>query len=1174
MIDPSSSTSLTEENNMTKHIITTTTQHNNNHFFDNNNKKYKNQSPNTQTMSFQVEEEDLSSPVDGQVLRLHFACHAELPLGSQLRVTSSESWASSSAAPASTAPPTTQRGGTYGSSDDSDMENNGSLYSSSVEMVTSPEIYPIWRTRHPVIRVVNNVVDNSSSTTITTTNSSDTATTTVSNDVFTHKYRYLVITPGNEQHKEQHQGGGNITSDGKGGVVEVDTWENPFDNHNASDLPYRAVNIDVSSVSSPTFGKVLNNNDNEENVKFTSDGIRIDNWNNPLDGAFLRYKNDYQNQIQQNQQEGTTGYSESDSDAIMNSDLEKNSNSDDVNVDEEKTPKRIFLVCYHLPIILNRNEETGEYTATFSESLIAKTEQSGVSKSYQTQWIGTVSSNFKTEEEKEAIRALLSPMNCTPLFLDSDLRDSFYLGMCKQVLWPAFHNIDLLDISKSGWGKKMIEDQPDSSNWDQSLLDVWWKAYQEVNRTFADTLMTLVQPHDKVWVHDYHLSLLPKMIHEAEDLNDMEQTIQMVYFLHIPFPTSQVFREIEHGGEILEGMLHADVVGFHAFDHARHFLTASKRILGLSHESLSGGLIGVRYRGTKVLVTISNVSIETDVVQSSMVLPSINEGAKALKEKYQGRQIIAGVDIAQGLSGISLKLLAYERLLSDYPNWIGKVVLVQRNLIPSVRIADEIDTLNHVRYLVKRLQTNFGLEVIDYEEIKGSMLPREQRLILWTSSDIFMSTPIREGLNLLPLEYVYVNKQPGVTLISEFSAMSSILNGAIRVNPYDVKLASTLIDKALLMSVEEKQSRRERDITFVSNSPSGQWTRNVLRDLNDVKLAALANENPTKKSLRASAKFESIHNESEINITTLNLRSVTAAYKLAKKRVIFIDFNGTLVMKEPTGKYLKREMLGISGSKPPEETVKALTELCADDSNVVFVVSGDTESNIENAIGSIPGLGLASGNGGRISLPLKSGQSSRTWETIDLGVDWDAVIKIAIPILSKYTARANGAFVKQTASSLGWSYYGCDPEWGEWLATYLLMELDVALHSFDIRVVKLKGVVEVVPRKLSKGNIVKKVLQNNSDAEFILCMGDDVSDEKMFTAVFSALAESETLPQVLQPSHVFTVTVGRKASNASYCMENAEDVAELLIDMTSLRHNLSGRAMSWDRDDSTDSMFA
>jgi len=573
----------------------------------------------------------------------------------------------------------------------------------------------------------------------------------------------------------------------------------------------------------------------------------------------------------------------------------------------------------------------------------------------------------------------------------------------------------------------------------------------------------------------------------------------------------------------------------------------------------------------KVLVTISNVSIETDVVERAMTSPLVSEGIDHFKSKYNGRQVICGVDIAQGLSGISLKLLAFERLLSDYPNWLGNVVLVQRNLIPSSRKSDELDTINHVRYLVNRLKKTFGPDVVDYEEIHASSLPIQQRLALWSSSDVFLSSPIREGLNLLPLEYVYTRKEtPGVTMISEFSAMSSILNGALRVNPYDVKMASTIIDTALSMSIEEKVSRRERDIHFVSTSPSGQWTRNVLRDLNDVKLATEIDNKTTKRSMRATAKMEAVSPATIINSSLLDSATVTSAYNLSKKRVILIDFNGTIVMKEPAGKYLKREMLGISGHKPPEETIEALTTLCSDKRNVVFVVSGDTESNIENAIGDIVGLGLAAGNGGTLSLPLKAGQTARKWEAIDLGIDWDAILVLAMPVLSKYTARANGSFVKHTSSSIGWSYYGCDPEWGEMLATQLVNELEVALHAFNVRIVKLKGVVEVVPRNLNKGRIVKRVLADH-DADFILCMGDDVSDEKMFTSIFSVLAESQNQ----QTSHAFTVTVGKKASNASYYLENAQDVADLLVDMTNLRRGLGGgRAMSWDRDDCTTDLFA
>ena len=273
-----------------------------------------------------------------------------------------------------------------------------------------------------------------------------------------------------------------------------------------------------------------------------------------------------------------------------------------------------------------------------------------------------------------------------------------------------------------------------------------------------------------------------------------------------------MFRELEHGESILEGILHADSIGFHAYDHARHFLNASKRILGLVSESLVGGLIGVRHRNTKVIVTISNVSIESNVISRAMTSTLVLEGAKRLTDRHGERTIIAGLDIAQGLSGLSLKLLAYEKLLADYPNWQGKVVLVQRCLIPGSRVADEADTLSHVRYLVERIWKGFGDDVIDYVEIMGSMLLMACRLVLWLASDVFMSTPIREGLNLLPLEYVFSRRSPatpGVTITSEFRTVRTILNGALRVNPFDIQVSSTSIDTALTMEMNERISRRD-----------------------------------------------------------------------------------------------------------------------------------------------------------------------------------------------------------------------------------------------------------------------------------------------------------------------------------------------------------------------------
>jgi len=241
--------------------------------------------------------------------------------------------------------------------------------------------------------------------------------------------------------------------------------------------------------------------------------------------------------------------------------------------------QRIFFVCFHLPVNLSHDDHLNEWNAAWAESLLAATEGSQVVSNYETHWIGTVSCAshpITTQEDRDAVTICLANMNCTPLFLDKDTLDAHYLGMCKQVLWPAFHNVDLLDLSSSASGA--IPQSPGKgtdhmgSDWDQSRLDFWWKAYKEVNAAFADTLATFLKPGDVMWVHDYHLSLLPKIMDDRERVDVGRSITKKVFLLHIPFPTSQVFRELECGEDILKGMLHADVVGFHAFDHARHFL--------------------------------------------------------------------------------------------------------------------------------------------------------------------------------------------------------------------------------------------------------------------------------------------------------------------------------------------------------------------------------------------------------------------------------------------------------------------------------------------------------------------------------------------------------------------------------------------------------------------------
>jgi len=1241
----------------------------------------------------------------GRVVRLHFTCRADLPMGSSLRVTGSSLWAPTSLTSPSDpmnahtiAQETAAVAGfpSFGNDTEDSLEywfNNTptNLYSSSVEMVTTPETYPIWRTKQPVVVVLN-----------------ETAT-----DKQRHYYRYLVVTPGASYSTEMDVlGEAEVqtmdisTSDGHDGTVNVMMWEEPdFPDLERtmqrtgsnvgigsstskltstgsvsglhSSASQQSINTGIASVigndpSSPQNQflrlaqmpyRTLDINVETAQVASLTPEDRLDTWNRPDDTTFKAYviremmqrqddaasavkraedrRRGYNARSQSSMSDGNLAGTGSiaaiddvvdhtgdvDMTNIVVSATSSASLDDSSNIQNVLSlPPKIHFICFHLPVVVVKVD--GEWQASWSESLLASKEGSKIVAHYQAHWIGTVTPHppieDSNEDDKQAIRQVLAKMECTPIFLDPTTRQEHYYGFCKQVLWPAFHNINLLDLSISGAdgnGKENstngnnTNDAAAASDWDQSRLDDWWEAFQKVNMEFANVVEEIVGQEtghliDKtyLWIHDYHLALLPKYLSEKDRVTKF---CRKVFFLHIPFPTSQIFRELECGEEILQGMLHADVVGFHAFDHARHFLNANKRIMGLNYENLVGGLIGVNYMGRTILVSMSNVSIEPNMIDAAMKFPVVESECNLIRQTHGDRSVICGVEVGQRLGGTSLKLLAYERLLQDYPTWQPKVVMVLRILLPGSRKRDEQITIRELRQIVQRIQDKFGTAVIDYKEMSGSALPMAQRLALWKASDVLMLTPIREGLNHWPLEYIYSkrNTAPGVVIASEFSAVCSILNGALRVNPFDIQMTVTIMDKALSMDPEEKEGRRYRDLDFVSNSPSDRWVNNVLRDMND---AYMASSSINKKSsdnsprpgistpprssgsrtprhrrttsklrreeLQGTAAF--LLKESHKSFTHMKPKVLKQAYDVSKRRVIILDFNGTIVLKEPPGKYLKREILGTSGNKPPPQVLEALADLCRDPRNTVYVNSGDSSENVLNALGHIHNLGLAVSNGAKFTPPAKDKNEERRWRTFDLGVDWDAVKRVALPVLSKYTARSNGSFVKLTTFSIGWSYYSCDPEWGSLQASHLVLELEAELKAFDVRLVTLKGIVEIVPRKLNKGLIVKKVLRDIAKTpdeppiDFCLCLGDDISDEKMFTSVFSFIAEmgntsaahldppvynadgslEEPKPiltlaekPIPDPMYCFACAVGKKPSSASMYVTDAQEVANALV---------------------------
>ncbi|KAF1334037.1 Trehalose-phosphatase, partial [Globisporangium splendens] len=842
----------------------------------------------------------------------------------------------------------------------------------------------------------------------------------------------------------------------------------------------------------------------------------------------------------------------------------------------------LFLVCYHLPVKLTKSPVDGSWSAAWNrDSLISRSEGS-IAESMCVRWVGCVTHQARddledlSEDDKREITEVLSQMDCIPVFIDRELAANHYQGYCKNKLWPMFHNVDILDIYTSVWdGAEVIQWKEDRNN------GKWWSAYKQVNSLLAKCVGDMCGKNDTVWVHDYHLLLFPSYLASLCKEKAMKRP-SMVFFLHVPFPTSEIFRELSHGPQLLEGVLDVDVVGFHSFDHARHFLNACKRFLGLTYQSRRGGNLGVDYKGRNVVITISHVGIENTAIRDVLADPEVHEAAKRIREKHAGKILLGGIDVCQRLSGIPLKLLAFEQFFSTCTSWKDKLVLVQRCHLTNSREGDQKYSSSEIRQLVKRITEQHGPDVIDYEESVSSLSLRE-RIIMWLACDILMVTSIREGLNLKPLEYVFAKgvnpgSRPGVVILSEFSACCCILNGALRVNPWNITEVVNALDHALTMSEEERLGRRARDLPYITNQPAANWTKQVLSVLQEATENEEGDEEYTDMEYMDMeiGRSHVLRVGQRSDFKQLNIQRVLEAYNSSQRRVFLLDYGGTIIARENMSMYVKKDFTAVTGKLPSPRMIEALQMLTSDPRNTVFVVSGLSQRNLTTAVGHIRGLGLAAENGAlyswakanRAGVNTSSSAEERHWHHHNFKFDWRVIREVVDPILKVYCTRTNGSVLRYMEQSIAWNFRSTDPEWGLLQANSLQSDLEEVLRDHPVNIVRKKGLLEIVPEGLNKGVVARQILSqdagiNRDHPDFLFCIGDDTTDESMFKSIYDYYAERseesvhgrammknamDSPPTSNEGSlhHLFTCTVGKKPSHAHLYLNNVDDVEELL----------------------------
>ncbi|KAG7974861.1 hypothetical protein I3843_06G068700 [Carya illinoinensis] len=645
--------------------------------------------------------------------------------------------------------------------------------------------------------------------------------------------------------------------------------------------------------------------------------------------------------------------------------------------------------------------------------------------------------------------------------------------------------------------------------------------------------MEIINPEDdSVWVHDYHLMVFPTFLRKRYN------RVKLGFFLHSPFPSSEIYRTFPVRDEILRGLLNCDLIGFHTFDYARHFLSCCSRMLGLDYESKRGH-IGLDYFGRMVYIKILPVGVHMGRLESVLNLPSTSAKIEEIQEQFKGKKVILGIDDMDIFKGISLKLLAVEQLLQQHPELEGKIVLVQI-VNPARGLGKDVEEAKRETYLIaERINKDYGSPNYEPVILIDRPVPRFEKSAYYAVAECCIVSAVRDGMNLVPYKYIvcrqgtpYMDEAMGIKsdsprtsmlVVSEFIGCSPSLSGAIRVNPWDIDAVADALESAITLRDTEKQLRHEKHYRYVSSHDVAYWARSFMQDL-DRACQDHYSKRCWKMGLGLGFRVVSL----SPGFKKLSIDHIVSAYKRTNRRAIFLDYDGTVV---PQTSIIKT---------PSPEVISVLNVLCNDPKNTVFIVSGRGRSPLSEWFAPCEMLGIAAEHG----YFLRSNRSSE-WETSPVGadLDWKNIVE---PVMRLYTEATDGSNIDNKESALVWHHQDADPDFGSCQAKELLDHLESVLSNEPAVVHRGQHIVEVKPQGVSKGLVAEKVLLRmvnvGAPPDFVMCIGDDRSDEDMFERILSTVS-SPSLPAAPE---IFACTVGRKPSKAKYYLEDTADVVKLL----------------------------
>ncbi|MBI4614127.1 MAG: bifunctional alpha,alpha-trehalose-phosphate synthase (UDP-forming)/trehalose-phosphatase, partial [Planctomycetes bacterium] len=654
----------------------------------------------------------------------------------------------------------------------------------------------------------------------------------------------------------------------------------------------------------------------------------------------------------------------------------------------------------------------------------------------------------------------LAELRAIPVFVPDPLMDRFYNGFCNGTIWPLFHYFS------------------ENARYEGDC----WESYVRVNETFRDAVLATARPGDVLWIHDYHLMLLPRMLREA--LPDA----QIGFFLHIPFPSYELFRLLPRAWStaILEGLCGADLIGFHTNDYAQYFLRCVLRLLGHDHYL---GRILTRERvlraGTYPMGIDFRRFFETQGPLSSDRAPAMGSGLPA--------KTLLSVDRLDYTKGIPQRLRAFELFLESQPQWRGRVTLVLIVVPSRIGVLPYRDVKREVEELVGKINGRYA--TLEWTPVRymSRFFQHRELAALYRSSDAALVTPLRDGMNLVAKEWVASRGEggAGALVLSETAGASKELVEAILVNPNQVDELAGAIDAALELPEEEQRRRISSMQARLARNDVVCWARTFLEDL---RRAAIERERLRARMLGSRSRG-----------------GMVRAWERAARRLFLLDCDGTLIELR----------LSPSEASPSDALLSLLSDLASDEKNRIVVISGRERSTLSRWFAGLP-LGLVAEHG----VWVKEGSSD--WKTLGrVTTAWKPRI---LSMLESHVDRLPGSFVEEKEYSLAWHFRACDPEFAASKAQEVADELIQLTANIDVNVLLGNRVLEVRCAGANKGNAAHHFLEEE-EHDFVLAIGDDSTDEEMFRVL---------------PESAYTIRVGLAHSHARFNVRDPGEVQDLL----------------------------